>query len=56
MLDEKLKVQHTIVKIFAVGHGLLPNRHLPRLSKNVNMYGAQTAANNIHTQRSRYGV
>ncbi len=51
----KFKI-HTTVKIFIVGHGLLPNKHLPRLSKNVNICGAQTDANNIHTQRSRYGV
>lgn len=48
--------QHTIIKIFTVGHGLLPNKHFVKLSKNVNIYGAHTDANNIHTQRSRYGV
>ena len=43
----------TIVKILIVGHGLFPNRHLLKLSKNVNKYGAHTLANNIQTQRSR---
>ena len=47
------KIIHTTVKIFTVGHGLLPNRHLPRLSTNVKRYGAHTEINNIHTQRSR---
>ena len=47
------KKQHTTVKIFTVGHGLLPNKHLAKLSKNVNRYGAHTDINNIHTQRSR---
>jgi len=45
--------KHTTVKIFTVGQGLLPNKHLPRLSKNVKRYGAHTDINNIHTQRSR---
>ena len=50
--SKKTNKKHTIVKIFTVGHGLLPNRHLPRLSKKVNRYGAHTVINNIHTQRS----
>ena len=57
MMQVRLNIEGlTMVKIFTVGHGLLPKRHLPRLSKKVERYGAQTAINSIQTQRSRYGV
>jgi hypothetical protein len=44
--------EHTTVNIFTVGHGLLPNKHLPKLSTNVKAYGAHTEISNIQTQRS----
>lgn len=50
---DRIRVRLTTVKIFTVGQGLLANKHLPRLSKKVKIYGAETVVNNIHTQRSR---
>lgn len=55
-LRETDNSEHTTVNIFTVGHGLLPNKHLPMLSTNVKAYGAHTEMSSIHTQRSWYGV
>jgi hypothetical protein len=41
--------------ILNVGHGLLPNRDLKILSKNVNKYGEHMVIISIHTHLSLYG-